>query len=92
MKNINLKESEISDIVSDGMNTESLIKKHERCIEILYAIKYFEERKKNRIESIDGFAGLFPELKQKYINNIDIINRCIKRLIERYNRIAKIRT
>ena len=64
----------------------SLIDKHQVCIEILEGIMHFEQRKKHRIESIEGFPGTFPELRKKYINEIDSIDRCIKRLEQRYIR------
>lgn len=69
------------------VSIHSLIDKHQMCIEILEGMKYFESRKKRVIENIEGFAGTFPELRKKYVNDIDTINRCIKRLEQRYKRI-----
>lgn len=81
------KESEVPNVGLSNVNRRSLIDKHQMCIEILEGIMYFEQRKKHTIESIDGFAGTFPELRRKYVNDIDTINRCIKRLEQRYKRI-----
>lgn len=64
-----------------------LINKHQMCIEILEAIMHFENRKKNIAESIESIAGTFPDLRRKYVNDIDTINRCITRLQERYSRV-----
>ena len=69
------------------VSSQSLVDKHQMCIEILEGIMNFEQRKKHRIESIDGFAGTFPELRRKYLNDIDTIDRCIKRLEQRYHRV-----
>lgn len=81
------KESEVPNVGLANVSSRSLIDKHQMCIEILEGIMCFEQRKKHRIESIEGFAGTFPELRKKYVNDIDTINRCIKRLEQRYNRI-----
>ena len=72
--------------VSELMQTCRSLK---MCIEILEGIMYFEQRKKHRIESIEGFAGTFPELRRKYVNDIDTINRCIKRLEQRYKSVLE---
>ena len=66
-------------------NTNELIKKHESCILILEAIQFYNRRISLNEESINGFAGTFPRLKTKYLNDIDTIERCIKRLEQRYN-------
>ncbi len=81
------KESEVPNVGLANVSIRSLIDKHQMCIEILEGIMCFEQRKKHRMESIEGFAGTFPELRKKYVNDIDTINRCIKRLEQRYNRI-----
>ena len=79
------KESEVSNVDLANFNIHLLIDKHQMCIEILEAIMRFEQQKKHKIESIEGFAGTFPDLRKKYVNDIDTINRCIKRLKQRYN-------
>lgn len=71
------------------MKQKSLIDKHQMCIEILEGISKFEKRKNRRMDSIDGFAGTFPELRRKYENEIATINRCIERLEQRYKRVFK---
>ena len=81
------KESEVPNVGLANVSSRSLIDKHQTCIEILEGIIRFKQRKKHRIESIEGFAGTFPELRKKYVNDIDTINRCIKRLEQRYKRI-----
>jgi len=78
------KETEVPNIGLANISSRSLINKHQMCIEILEGIMHFEQRKKQRIESIEGFPGTFPELRKKYVNDIDTINRCIKRLEQRY--------
>ena len=81
------KENEVPNIGLSNISSRSLIDKHQMCIAILEGIMHFEQRKKHRIESINGFAGTFPELRRKYLNDIDTINRCIKRLEQRYQRV-----
>jgi hypothetical protein len=64
-----------------------LIEHHRNAINKLEAIKEFEKRKSLKIESINGFAGTFPELRAKYVNEIDTINRCINRIFKSYKRL-----
>ena len=56
-------------------------------LEVLEGIEYFETRIKLTKESINGFAGTFPELNKKYEHNLIIFDMCIKRLNQRYNKI-----
>ena len=69
------------------MTTQELIEAHEKCIEVLEAIRTFERFIKSAHENIDGFAGTFPELRRKYIHRIEIYQMCITRLQERYSKI-----
>jgi hypothetical protein len=80
-------ENEVKDRGLSNICRRSLIQKHEKSIAILDAIMRFERRKKRFIESISGFSGTYPNLRVKYVNNIDTINRCIKRLEKSYKRI-----
>ena len=81
------KESEVANVGLSNVSSRSLIDKHQMCIEILKDIMHFEQRKKHKIESIEGFPGTFPKLRRGYVNDIDTINRCIKRLEQRYMRV-----
>ena len=65
-------------------NLKSLMDKHQCCIEILEAIQHFQQRIKQTKENINGFAGTFPDLKRKYINDLDTLYRCVERLSIRY--------
>jgi len=70
-------------------NSNSLIRKHESCIEILEAVKYFEGSV-IRIEMwVNGFASTFPELRRKNLNKIEIYRMCIERLYQRYDKVFK---
>ena len=62
-----------------------LIDKHQLCIEILEGVKYFEKAIELKKYSINGFSGTFPELRRKYIHDVDIYERCVKRLKQRYD-------
>ena len=64
-----------------------LIKNHELQIEILEAIQYFARMIEHKQDSINGFPGTFPDLKRKYLHNIEIYQMCINRLKQRYNEI-----
>jgi hypothetical protein len=78
-------ESEVSVHTYDNINDiNGLIDEHQMCINILEAIKSFHNRRKQNIDNINSFSGTFPELRRKYVNNIDTINRCIIRLEQRY--------
>jgi len=81
------KDNEVPNVGLANVSSRSLIDRHQMCIDILEGIMQFEQLKKHRIESIEGFAGTFPELRRKYVNDIDTINRCIKRLEQRYKRV-----
>ena len=59
---------------------KTLIDKHQTCIEILEAIQYLKNRKIRKQESIDGFAGTFPNLRRKYEHELIIYDMCIERL------------
>lgn len=65
------------------------IAKHERCIQILDAIKRFERRKQSKIESLNGFPGTFYTLKVSLQNRIYIIELCIERLKHNYKQLVK---
>lgn len=64
-----------------------LIEKHQLKIEILEAIQHFARMIEHKQESIDGFPGTFINLRMKYLHNIEIYNKCINRLKQRYNEV-----
>lgn len=66
------------------MNTQEQIERHQMCIQILEAIQHFENVKNHKQESISALGGMLPELRKKYINELDTYNRCIERLNQRY--------
>jgi hypothetical protein len=63
-----------------------IIKHHYTSIEILEAIQYFNVRIDTLQGALQGVALHFPVLVKKYTHQIDIYNRCITRLNERYYR------
>ena len=69
--------------------TKQRIRTHETLIEILEAIQSFEGYIQHRQESINGFAGTFPRLRNEYLHNIDIYQRCITRLNLRHSTLIK---
>tara|TARA_R110002020_G_scaffold288718_2_gene504198 strand:+ start:367 stop:582 length:216 start_codon:yes stop_codon:yes gene_type:complete len=60
--------------------------KLECLLEIQEAIESFENRIELTQESIDGCAGQFRELRDKYTDRIDTYERCIDRLNERFSK------
>ena len=77
------KTSEVT--ASVKINVARLIEKQELGLEILEAIKWYENvRIPSTIKSINGFGGTFPELRKKHVHNIEIYNMCINRLYKRY--------
>lgn len=59
---------------------------HQECIEIIEAIDSLS-RKRNRLTTyVNGFAGTFPELRNKYLHQIDIADRATKRLKQRHDK------
>lgn len=70
------------------MNLRKLKKKHERSLELIEAINTFNKRLAWHTALIDSeFYQTFPDLIRKYTHRIDIINRCINRLTESYNKL-----
>ena len=69
------------------MKSKELISKHQTCIEVLESVKHFEDRIKHKERSINGFSGNFIWLRVKYQYDIDTYQKCIGRLMERYNNI-----
>lgn len=67
----------------------SAISKHNKCLEILQAIMEFEKRKKRKMETVDSYKSMFPSISKKYQDNVEIIDRCINRLKQRYLLILK---
>ena len=82
-----LEKSEVPEIELPVIDFESRRKNLELCTELIGGILYFQRRRKLLTESIETFAGTFPELRAKYINQLDTVNRCIVRMHERYNKI-----
>lgn len=65
------------------------IDKLQMCINIQEGIKTFTNLRNFQKDNILQLNGNFPDLKDKYIHNIDIYNKCIERLEKRYNNIIK---
>ena len=62
------------------------IDKHEKAIEILEAIQSFYRKIKSKQESIEYLGCNFPTLKAKWLNDIDTLEKCIKRISDNYKR------
>lgn len=69
------------------MNAKTAIERHQTCIEILEAVSHFQNMIQLKVDSINGFPGTFPELRNKYYHNIEIYKKCIVRLIQRHDKI-----
>jgi hypothetical protein len=67
---------------------EQLIKKHENLIKVLEAIVTFRNRIESTVHNMKVLNGNFPNLINKYYNEIDTYERCINRLLEKYERDA----
>ena len=68
------------------MNTRQLIENHQVCTEIIEGIEYFERAKRMARENINGFAGSFPNLRKRYLHDLDIYGMCVERLKLRYHK------
>jgi len=69
------------------MTTQEKIDKHQVCIEILEAIRLYMRLISNVYEGLNGFPGTFPRLRKKCEHDIDIYNRCIRRLESRHEKV-----
>jgi hypothetical protein len=67
---------------------EQLIKKHENLIKILEAIITFRKRMESTVHNMKVLNGNFPNLIKKHYHDIEIYERCINRLLEKYKRDA----
>ena len=66
---------------------EMNIEKHLKSIKIIESIEFFEQKILRRKESVKEYTGVFPELVKKYINDIDTLERCIRRLKKSYQKL-----
>jgi hypothetical protein len=62
---------------------EEMLHKTYRRLELLELILDLEKRRSLYVEHIEGLAGTFPDLKKKFLNKIDTIQRGIDRLKKR---------
>lgn len=60
------------------------IKKLERKMEILEAIKSWERRKEMAEDNVKGLFAYFPNLQKKSLNRADTIKRCINKFYNKY--------
>jgi hypothetical protein len=80
------------------IDTNTIIEKLELKIEIMHAIKTFQRRIASLTDSIENYKVHFPSLAEKYRHEVDICERCIVRLLQRYDavqdnpRIARLET
>lgn len=72
------------------MNAKELIKKHETCIAILEVIKTGENILANYLDSLNSYSKNphLIELCEVKKHSIEILEKSISRLKERYHRIA----
>jgi hypothetical protein len=70
-----------------GERVDILIARHEKAIQILDYIKAFEVMKKGVQESLNGFPGTLASERPYYIHKMEIYDKCIMRLNERYNKL-----
>ena len=71
------------------LNTSKMIDDLQKQIALVEGIQHFEMRINHTKQNIEGFCGTFPELRKKYTEDIDTYKRCIKRLLERYNKLSR---
>jgi len=63
------------------------IEKHLKSIKIIESIEFFEQKILRRKESVKDYTGVFPRLVEKYTNDIDTLERCIRRLKKSYQKL-----
>ena len=52
-------------------------------------IQSFKDRIEMKQDSINGYGGAFPSLRDKYTDDIHTYKLCIKRLEQRFNKVRK---
>jgi hypothetical protein len=72
------------------MDIAALKKKHQQGIEILEAMETFNRRIKSTQDSLNGFGGQFEWLRKKYTHNIEIYEKCVERLYQRYMKLITV--
>lgn len=66
---------------------ETIKQHHQNCIKILEAIDYFKNRIKDQNELCATWsAASFLSIRAQAHHRIEIFNKCIERLEERYNK------
>lgn len=70
------------------MKTSKLLEQHQRAIETLEAIDYFQMKLEMAKDNIRQINGMFPRLVEKHKHEAEICKMCIDRLWARYWKIA----
>lgn len=68
------------------MDTEKELERLETCTKIVEGIGYFKRMLKSGQESLDGFQGTFPELRRKLVHRMEVHQKCVDRLQQRYEK------
>jgi hypothetical protein len=71
------------------VQVKKLIDIHQDSINILEGVDHFVRLIKINEESIKGYSRMFPNLVEKYNDNIEIYNKCKVRLLERHKALQK---
>jgi hypothetical protein len=62
------------------MDIEGLINRHTRALELLEAIREVRSRHARRKQWAESYVGLFPQLRRKYANDLDTLERVERKL------------
>lgn len=68
----------------ESLNIPALRKRLNDKLELLTGIERLKERKQCAIESIEGFIGTFPKLRDESYDDVSILNMKINELTELY--------
>lgn len=66
--------------------TQELIERHEECINILDSITHFERLIRVDKDTIDQLPIEFKDVRDKFNHKIDVYQKCIERLEQRYQK------
>ena len=66
--------------------TQELIERHEECINILDSITHFKRLIEVDKDTIDQLPIEFKDVRDKFNHKIDVYQKCIERLEQRYQK------
>jgi hypothetical protein len=66
------------------IDIEKLTIAHTKALELLEAIREVRKRHESKKQGMDSCTVIFPQMRKKYLSDLDTLQRVEKRLIKKY--------